>query len=141
HVLLTRLGYPDAEVDEFLRACIASVGARGRELPPYGALEKLWIRELWGVPPRAEEWRLVLRSSVIGTSLDFLGGQREDAYALTHGLMYVTDFGATTRRLPRPAGRLLDDVLALLAVYVESGDYDLAGELLMAWPFLGERRC
>ena len=141
HVLLTRLGHPDIGVDEFFRCCIASVGARGHELPPYGALEKLWVRGLWGLPSPADEWQPVLRGSVLGLPLDVLGGLREDAYALTHGLMYVTDFGARRRLLPRPAEAVLADARALLAVYVDSGDYDLVGELLMAWPFLCEPPC
>jgi hypothetical protein len=141
HVLLTRLGYPDPDVDSFLRSCVASLGSRGHELPPYGALEKLWLRDLWGLRTPESEWRRVLRSSVLGTSLDLLGGLREDSYAFTHGLMYATDFGATSRVLPRPSALVLDDARALLAVCVESGDYDLVGEILMAWPFVGVAWC
>ena len=141
HVLLTRLGYPDPEVDTFLRSCAASLGSRGHELPPYGALEKLWIRDLWGLAVGAGEWRHLLEASVLGRSLDLLGGSREDGYAFTHELMYVTDFGNTCRGLPRSATRVLDDARAFLAVCVDNSDYDLAAETLLAWPFLGRAWC
>jgi hypothetical protein len=141
HVLLTRLGYPDPEVDSFLRSCLDSLGSRGHELPPYGALEKLWIKDLWGLAAGGDDWRRVLAGSVLGNALDLLGGSREDGYAFTHELMYVTDFGNRTRVLPRPASRVLDDARAFLAVCVDGGDYDLAGETLLAWPFLGREWC
>jgi len=141
HVLLTGLGYPDRNADVVFAASARSLGSSGHELPPYGVLEKLWIRELWGVPVPGAAWRQVIRSSGLATSHDLVGGLREDSYAFTHALMYCTDFGARRRRLPRENWALLADARALLAVCVDSGDYDLAGEVLMAWPFLGERWC
>jgi hypothetical protein len=141
HVLLTRLGYPDAEVDSFLRYSVASLGSRTHELPPYGALEKLWIRELWGLPTDADMWRGAFRGSVVEASLDLVGGMREDYYAFTHGLMYATDFGASSRSLPRPVPAVLDDARAVLAVCVDTADYDIVGEMLMAWPFVRTEPC
>lgn len=136
-VLLTRLGYPDPAADEVLAECAAAPAAIARELPPYGTLEKLWIRELWGRPVSSSAWHQTMAASGLATTPDAVGGVREDSYAFTHALMYVTDFGARAERLPRPALALLTDARTLLAVCVDSGDYDLAGELLMAWPFLG----
>lgn len=141
HVLLTRLGHPDPRADTVLAACVGSLGSRGHELPPYGVLEKLWIRDLWGVPVAAEAWRQVLQDSGLATPLDFVGGLREDSYAFTHALMYCTDFGARKRQMPRPNSALLADARILLAVCLDGGDYDLAGEVLMAWPFLDEPWC
>jgi hypothetical protein len=138
HVLLTNLGHPDPAADAVLKACVGSRGSRGRELPPYGVLEKLWIRELWGVPVPAATWRRVIRESGLATPLDLIGGLRDDSYAFTHALMYCTDFGSRRRQMPRSRSELFGDAQALLAVCLDSGDYDLAGEVLMAWPFLGE---
>ena len=137
HVLLSRLGYPDPAADIILAACAAAPAAMARELPPYGTLEKLWIRELWGRPVPASAWHQTMGASGLATTPDAVGGTREDSYAFTHALMYVTDFGSRADRLPRPAPALLGDARTLLAVCVDSGDYDQAGELLMAWPFLG----
>jgi hypothetical protein len=137
HVLLTRLGYPDPTADAVLVACAEAPTAFAREIPPYGTLEKLWIRELWGRPVTPSAWHRVMSASGLATVPDAVGGVREDSYAFTHALMYVTDFGARADRSPRPAAALLADARMLLAVCVDNGDYDLAGELLMAWPFLG----
>mgnify|MGYP003375912493 CR=1 FL=1 len=58
-------------------------------------------------------------------------------FALTHELFYVSDFARTPApRLPRPRRAVLADVRALLARFVRLEDYDLSGELLMAWPEL-----
>ena len=141
HVLLGRLGFPDPNAEAVLAECLRSRGSKGHELPPYGVLEKLWIRELWGIPVAAAEWSQIIGRSTLATSIDLVGGLREDYYAFTHALMYTTDFGARKRRMPRPRSALLADARSLLAVCIDRGDYDLAAEVLMAWPFLGERWC
>jgi Domain of unknown function (DUF6895) len=139
HVLLTRLGHPDPAHERVFRASVSSPGSARRELPPYGMLEKLWLRELWCFPVAPATWRAVMRASVLAESTDLLGGLREDRYAFTHALMYCTDFGAVSRRMPRSRTASLRDAENLLAVTIDAADYDLAGEILMAWPFLGAR--
>ena len=62
------------------------------------------MQELGGLPGDVDDWRRVLRMSVLQTSLDLLGGERDDSYAFTHGLMYATDSAsknARSRDLPR----------------------------------------
>ena len=59
-----------------------------------------------------------------------------DAYAFTHLIMYCTDFGLRTPRLPRRRPTILMEVGSLLARYMDAEDYDLAGELLLAWPLM-----
>jgi hypothetical protein len=62
--------------------------------------------------------------------MDLLNGSREDAYAFTHALMYVDAF-------PRPRRAVLAEAGGALARYLDGQDYDLAGELLLAWPLAG----
>jgi hypothetical protein len=138
HVLLRALGYVDLHADAVFTEAIAAEGARRPELPPYGVLEKLWIRELWDQPQDQAAWDDALGKSCLASSPDAVGGIREDAYAFTHALMYVTDFGAQRRPLPRSGSDLTADATALLAVSIERADYDLAGEVLMTWPLVGE---
>lgn len=141
HILLTRLGYPDPPVDEFLRACLASRARRGRERPPFGALEERWIDSLWTGAERGPPWHRDLRNSVLNRPLDLIGGRRDDAYAFTHLLMYCTDFGFRTAFLPRPAAAILAEAASLLATCLDSEDYDLAGEVILAWPLIGAPWC
>ncbi len=137
HVLLTRLGYRDASFDDFLRSCISSQASNGHERPPSASLERRWISSLWtGQDPDAG-WRADLLDSVLNWPIDILGGLRDDAYALTHLILYCTDFGFRTRRLPRRRSIILGEAGSLLARYVDAEDYDLAGEILLAWPLTG----
>ena len=77
--------------------------------------------------------------TVLTRPFDLLVGSREDPYGLTHLLFYVTDFGRSpTAHVGRPHDAILADVEALVIRYLDQGDYDLVGELLMAWPQLRE---
>ena len=66
-----------------------------------------------------------------------LGGSRQDLYAFTHSLIYVTDLNIRPWRLPRQRNMILADAEAALARCLDDQDYDLAGELLLAWPLTG----
>lgn len=133
HVLLGKLGFVDQEADQCFRSgCVRAVRV-WNDLPPSALLERRWVTRLWG-------WDL--SANQVGTShfeypLDVLSDSREDAYAFTHQLFYLTDFGRRQDvTLGRPVTDLLADVEALLLRAIDTEDYDVAGELLMSWPEL-----
>jgi hypothetical protein len=134
HILLSKLGYADRHVDDFLRSCLTSQTRDGHERPPFGVVEQRWITSLWNDTRSEESWNGDLLCSVLNRPIDILGGLRDDVYAFTHLLMYCTDFGFQTARLPRPLSVILENASALLARCLDGEDYDLAGEIIMAWP-------
>jgi hypothetical protein len=69
--------------------------------------------------------------------MDLLSSSREDIYAFTHALMYATGFNFSPRRLPRSRKTILAEAEALLGRCLDEQDYDLGGELLLAWPLTG----
>jgi len=133
HVLLTRLGYGDPVFDRLLDSSLASEAADGHDRPPSARLERKWLTAVWTGEDSGADWSSDLAGSVLDTPLDILGGRREDVYAWTHLVMYATDFGNQPRRLTRADTRM-SDATSLLARYLDSEDYDLAGELLLAFP-------
>ena len=137
HILLTKVGYPDAGFDDFLRSCASSQTRNAQDRPPSSALERQWIRSLWDGVEFDAVWRARLRDSMLNWPVDILGGLRTDAYAFTHLIMYCTDFGFRNPRLPRRRPTILMEVGSLLARHMDAEDYDLAGELLLAWPLMG----
>jgi hypothetical protein len=137
HILLTKLGYLDTAFDDFLKSCVSASTRNAQDRAPSSSLERQWIRSLWSGLNSDAAWRAGLRNSVLNAPFDILGGLRTDAYAVTHLIMYCTDFGFRNRRLPRRRSVLLGDAASLLARYVDAEDYDLAGELLLAWPLIG----
>lgn len=137
HVLLTGLGSQDAEFDDFAADRCATILGHAADEPATVLAERRWLCSLWPRLPQVAP--VPLRGSTLERALDLRSESREDAYGLTHMLFYVTDFG---RRPPdgdlvREPRAVLADVEGLLARYLDHGDYDLVGELLMAWPELG----
>jgi hypothetical protein len=138
HVLLAAMGYPDEAFDAFAYDVCARVLSHAMDQPETVLAERRWIADVWGRPLPT------MPNPTSGTALthpfDLLVGSREDPYGLTHLLFYVTDFGRTTNpEVGRAREAILADVEALVLRYLDHGDYDLVGELLMAWPQLHEQ--
>jgi hypothetical protein len=74
---------------------------------------------------------------VLKRPLDVLSRGLDEAYAFTHALMYVADFGRCRRRLPRARAAITAEAEAILARCLDEENYDLGGEMLMAWPLTG----
>ena len=137
HILLSRLGYPDLNLDELLSECLALATDLGPERLPHRQLEQGWLarmRTSAAVSTRNE--RAILANSMLGRPLDTLGSNRLDIYAFTHSVMYATDFGDRRPRLPRRLANITADADAALAIALDSDDLDLAAEVLLVWPML-----
>jgi hypothetical protein len=76
---------------------------------------------------------------MLGRSPGALIASREDVYAFTHALLYATDLGETPQGIPRPKRMIIEDAEAALARCLDTEDYDLGGEVLLAWPLLRSR--
>lgn len=138
HLCLSRLGYRDANFDALLRHALESQSRRGRERVPHRALEQAWLLKGWDNdwPAHDQPWHAVC-DSVLNRPMDLLSGSRDDVYAFTHALMYVTDFNISARRLPRHRNVICAEAEAALARCLDEEDYDLAGEILLTWPLTG----
>ncbi len=134
HVLLTAMGYPHAGMDAFFRSRSLQALGLGTDLPPSARLERAWISRRWGLSADAAD---DLPGTFLDLPIDILSQSRDEAYALTHLLFYLTDFGRRPAQLRlRPARTVLAEVEGLLLRNLDAEDYDLSGELLMAWPQL-----
>lgn len=138
HVLLTALGHRDDPFDDFAADQCARVLSHAVDQPATVLAERRWVTTVWGrhFPTLPADGS----GTVLTHPFDLLVGSREDPYGLTHLLFYVTDFGrAPLIENGRRHGAILSDVEALVIRYLDHGDYDLVGELLMAWPQLREQ--
>ena len=135
HVLLSALGHKDPRFDRLLRQSAASQARGGRERPPHRMLEQEWLKRIWNNSTRAAPRASASASnSVLSQPMDLLSGTRDDVYAFTHALMYVRDFNLRPQRLPRKKTTILAEAEAALAHCLDEEDYDLGGEILLAWP-------
>lgn len=142
HVCLSRIGYPDPSFDSVLTLVRESQAQWGRERPPHRALEQAWAqkgleRGFTGGETQGDAAPAAAQASLLVHPMDLLNGSREDVYAFTHSLMYVTDFNVKPWTLPRDRDLILAEAEALLARAIDDQDYDLAGEVLLAWPLTG----
>jgi hypothetical protein len=134
HVLLSTLDSGDEHLDRLLDMSVKSIAHGGNEVVPHRALERFWIESVRSGDAPGDLLERAASDSVLNHPVDLVWGSREDAYAHTHAFMYFTDFGFADRPLPRPRATVLRESEALLARALLLEDYDLAAEVLMAWP-------
>jgi hypothetical protein len=134
HILLGVLGLGDARLDRVLSLSAEAQSHGGREIVPHRDLEVLWLKSLWCKTVPDGELVAAASRSILNSPVDLLWGSREDAYAHTHAFMYASNFGYWRLPLPRPRADVLGDTAGLLARSLLLEDFDLAAELLMAWP-------
>ena len=104
---------------------------------PFRLLDRRWVRGLaTGV---ADPLIAALDLSTACRATHPIYMTREDGYAVTHAVMYATDFGV----LPAPAAlnkaALWDTIDAAIAWCTASGDLDLLAELLLSQLYLRGR--
>ncbi len=140
HICLSRLGFPDFALDRLLGESLQADCAGGGERMPHRQLEQEWMMRVWGAPPPGAQVdaRLPGRSA-LGRPADLLSTRKDQAYAFTHALMYLTDLGSRRVRLPRSPSAIAAEADAALASSLNEPDYDLGGEILLTWPFLHRR--
>lgn len=142
HVLLTRLGFPDADFDRLLDQCRAAQASAGRERVPHRALEQEWIEGLRHSDVEtshlAGKARRLLRQTILAHPMDLFSATDEDLYAFTHAVMYATGFRRASGALPRSRSAILAEAEGALARCLDSQDYDLTAEILLAWPLTGK---
>jgi len=141
HVLLKKLGYEDSTFDAALSQAIQGQAHTGRERTPYRVVEQEWLKEIWtdSTSPTRRRKSSSLRSTALGQSIDLLNGSKDQIYAFTHAIMYVSDFNLSPRRLPKPKQLICAEAEAALAYCLDEQDYDVAAEVLLTWPLTGKR--
>lgn len=135
HVCLTRLGYPDSQFQKELERILAASVVGMFERVPWKDIEADWLAEIGG-PRLSNNVRSAVRRCTLATGLDALSARRQEIYAFTHSLIYLTDFGRRLPRLPRPASAIIGDADAALVRCLDEDDFDLAAEILLTWPYL-----
>jgi len=138
HIFLTAIGFPDPKFEALLEMVINTPEHHAKERFPHRVLEQEWVRKLWNKTPQIiPELSTTIARTPLGYSLDLLFGTRDDLYAFTHAMMYVTGFNDQPWRLPRNRCDILREAEGMLARSLDEEDYDLAAEILLSWPLTG----
>ncbi len=130
HIALTSLNFPDDQFEFLLQRAMSSGQAEAIERLPFRVMDYRWVKRLVD-PSLCLDFSDLLPHSILSTKAHPISMTRDDAYALTHALMYETDFGV----LPPNSlysSRVSAMVDAGLAWTLMSEDLDLLGELIIA---------
>lgn len=137
HAILHSIGMPDDGFQQVFARAIDSAQAAAVERLPYRWMEFSWMRALGGDGPVAEHQHQIPGSTVGAHSHPlFLSG--DDAYAITHALMFLGDFGCRRiTELPKwPLTQTLEDIAAW---QVADGNLDILSEALLGLAILDAR--
>ncbi|HMA97040.1 MAG TPA: hypothetical protein VKP30_30355 [Polyangiaceae bacterium] len=131
HVALSRVGNIDDDFDQLLRRALTTGQVDALERLPYRTMDLGWLRGVLN-PDTEPHFDDLLPFSILSSLAHPIYMAETDAYAVTHAIMYLTDFG----RRPLPAtisrSRLTAMVDACLAWNILGGNLDLLGELLIS---------
>lgn len=135
HLCLTAYGRPDPDFHAEYCASLTQTSVGPSERVAWKDLEAEWHRSLGAPLPELDIVAATGRTAY-NQGQDVICGSREAAYAVTHGLIYASNFGADRPVLARPEADLTADLEAMTARCLDEDDYDLGAEVLFSWPFL-----
>jgi hypothetical protein len=136
-LVLNHFGLATPQEVAAVRCAFGSPYAECSEHVPFRLLDRRWVRELaTGVIDPLTE---ALQLSTACRSSHPIYMTREDGYAITHAVMYATDFG--TREAPEAllSDGLWETIDAAIAWCTAAADYDLLAELLLSQIYLRRR--
>lgn len=135
-VFLSAAGHPDPAYDALIESALDEGFGGCVERVPYRQLDQLWTRNLLAARPRPLD--AVLTGSILHSRAHPFFMTESDAYAVTHAILYATDFGRTAPPPSLDRMNLVEMVSAGLAWTLVSEDFDLLIEYLMCAACLGE---
>lgn len=132
HAALDAIGIPDEQFGFLIRRQFVSSEIFNAERIPYRKLDLIWLHNLL-CKQQELAFNEVLPHSILKSDSHPIYMSSYDTYALTHGLMYITDFGRRD-----PSGLIdIEHVAAVIeaciAFHLLSDNLDLLGELIMAY--------
>jgi hypothetical protein len=129
-LVLERFGLATPEERAVVHCALESPYLDCSEHVPFRLLDRRWVLSLADNPtePQAD----VLRLSAACRTTHPIYMTREDGYAVTHTIMYATDFGAHAVPPELHGEAAWHTIDAAVAWCTAAGDYDLLAELLLA---------
>ena len=135
HFALSRMGYGDAAFGRTVEAAFRSRQVYAIERLPYRTMETRWLQSLL-LKDQPACFDDLLPASILQSETHPMRMSTSDSYALTHALMYVTDFGNQPLPNNLKIGYLESMIDQLIAAQIVNENLDVLGELLMSAIFL-----
>jgi hypothetical protein len=129
------MGYGDAAFGRTVEAAFRSRQVYAIERLPYRTMETRWLQSLL-LKDQPACFDDLLPASILQSETHPMRMSTSDSYALTHALMYVTDFGNQPLPNNLKIGYLESMIDQLIAAQIVNENLDVLGELLMSAIFL-----
>jgi len=136
HICLSRLGDRDESFEALIRSALSSGHVDAIERLPYRSMDVTWLRTIYD-PAAVPDFDGLIRYSILGSCAHPVYMADVDAYAVTHAVMYLTDFGGRTLPASISRERVAAMLDACLAWHILAANMDLLGELLIATTLVG----
>jgi hypothetical protein len=136
-LVLDRFGLATQQERAVVHGALESPYLDCSEHVPFRLLDRHWVLGLVGDAPAPLSDALRLSAACRTTHPIYM--TREDGYAITHAIMYVTDFGAHATPPELRGDAAWRTVDAAVAWCTAAGDFDLLAELLLAQLLLRRR--
>ena len=130
HILLTGLGHADPAFDRVLDVASSSVAMHPSNKLPFRLLDDYWVMQRAGM--RLPEKRRVelANFTMLNAPIKPLYYRTDDYYALTHEIMYLTDFGCSELPLEYDVEKALALIEVGILDNLNSYDLDVLSELV-----------
>lgn len=129
HICLSYLGYSNSIFDKVLLDILKE--EKKTERTPYRMLEQEWLLLLWKGSNNFEKNPFWEKYSSMNFELDIFSESSDGVYSLTHAIMY--SFFAKDSSPVIDINKIIMEIESLLIIYMDKQDYDIVGELLLAW--------
>ena len=133
-ICLKKLGLGNKEYERLLKRIILLNKTHTSEKIPFRELDIKWVRYSYDKGDKIQVNNQA--SSILSLATSPIYMSKSDAYAVTHAVMYLTDFGSSTSLLKGYDKVNIYQLLHYGLVWcLGAEDFDLTAELLMAYYF------
>lgn len=138
HIALSKIGIGDCHFDRAVEMALVSPSVWAVDRPNFRQMELKWLQGCArGIDP---DFSSLAVSSLVRHQIHPIRMRREDGYAATHALFYMTDFG----RRPLPAeldvGNIAYFVDHTLCWCLDEQDWDLLIEVMICSTIIGRTK-
>jgi hypothetical protein len=136
HAALCQIGLEDEEFDLLIKRPFSNGEIYNTERVPYRTMDVLWLHKLL-FNCVSVSFEGALTHSIAKGRIHPAYMKTPDVYALTHTLMYLTDFGSYPLDKQLDKNYLSEIITSSISYHLLSDNLDILGELLMSACMIG----
>lgn len=137
HITLNKLGYEDVDFDYIIKNSLSVSLSKSGEKLAFRNMDADWIRYLYSDDEiHMRSMTEHHESSILNRNTHPIFMQREDFYALTHCIMYLTDFGKKDFPFCNDVHHISKNIEDSIKWHLHEKDFDLLSELILCYIYL-----